>query len=176
MVSFINFRVLFVKDFWLGCDEGCLIQVVGDCVYFYVQCWDCLGVENVFSRYQDLDWGFYWDYYLVVGFQELKLFGSQILCWDYVGVKFEVFVVCIFVVLVLLMFYGFNCEMGVVNFIYKVKNVQRGEGNQDKNNCWKNSLDDFNFLGVQDVFIGEFGGDYGYNDVKYQCVNQEYNY
>lgn len=67
---------------------------------------------------------------------------------DYVRVEAQVFIVCIFIASVPLMAYSFNCQMGVVDFVYKVKDSQGGQGDEDKNNSWKDGSDDLNLLGV----------------------------
>jgi len=57
--------------------------------------------------------------------------------------------------------------MGVVNFVHKVENSEGGEGNYNKNNGGENGSNDFDLLGVKDVAIGQFGGNYRHNNVKY---------
>ena len=84
----------------------------------------------------------------MVGFQKAELPGGQILCGDYIRVEAEIFVVGVLVASVPLVAHGFNCEVGVVNFVYKVQNAQGREGDYDKNNCGEDGSDNFNFLGV----------------------------
>lgn len=48
---------------------------------------------------------------------------------NYVGIEAQVFVVCVFIASVPLMAHGFNCKMGVIDFIHKIKDAERGKGN-----------------------------------------------
>lgn len=67
---------------------------------------------------------------------------------NYVRVEPQVFIVGIFIASVSLVAHSFDCQVRVINFVYKVENAKRGESNKDKNNCGQNSSDNFNFLGV----------------------------
>ena len=86
-------------------------------------------MKYVLSGDKDPDRGFYGDDYSVIGFEEAELSWGQVLGWDYVGVKAQFFVVCVFIASVPLMSYGFNCKVGVVDFVYEVKNAQGGQSN-----------------------------------------------
>ena len=65
------------------------------------------------------------------------------------------------------MSHSFNSQVGVIDFVYQIKNSEGWESNKNKNNGGENSSDNFNFLGVKDKFVCEFSSYYGYNNVKY---------
>lgn len=67
---------------------------------------------------------------------------------NYISVESKVFVVCVFVASVPLMADSFNCEKGAVDLVYKVKNAQGGKSDENKDDCWEDGSDNFNFLGI----------------------------
>lgn len=64
-------------------------------------------MEDVVSGDDYSDGGFYGDYNAMINFQQTKVALGEVCCWDYVGVKREVFEVCIFVGSVSLVADGF---------------------------------------------------------------------
>lgn len=75
-------------------------------------------MKDIFGRNEDSNGGLHGNNHSVVSFEEAKLPRGEVLCGNYVGVKSQVFVVCIFVASVSLVAYCFDGYMRVINFVY----------------------------------------------------------
>jgi len=105
-------------------------------------------MKDIFGRNEHAGRGFRWDYHSVVSLQETELPWGKILGRDYVGVEAKIFIISVLITSIPLVAQGFDCEVGVVNLVYEVKNSERGKGDENENNCRKYGSDNFNFLRV----------------------------
>lgn len=67
----------------------------------------------------------------MVSLQKAKLPREEVLGWNHVGVKGQIFVVCVFITSIPLMADGFDRKVGVVDLVYEVEDSEGGHSNEN---------------------------------------------